>query len=564
VTLGATAKTVGFAISNNLTGALVGGEPALYSVLRLLPPVAVGLAVMWGGNKLIEHAQGNKHLDTTAEAIKKINDRLRETPQWWIQRGMTPPKTTTDTILDYLKNLDAQKPRAETKAPPLLRPNPEELKKQAEKVAEEQQKLRDITRELYLRMADDRQAAFVKLEEDYRHINELTKTSVTARNEAKRLADAAYLQTIREINEREREEELKHQRLLGEMEYHEMQERAKRNIKLMREWYLEPVLAQMKAEEEAEKQRLEAERRRKENAQNAMGAGEAIGRAVDLSRRGRIGRTVGLDAQQQLSDVQRIMQDRLNELEGRSHLGMEEIKEVIQLRTELEKLNRINLSPFQRQMLTAAERLQDFTQVPMDPFHQALQGLQDHVIEFAGQAGQAFASFFSDIVSGQEGAGKKLLAAFIGMIGQMLVQQGVLLIQAGIGHVALSHVFPYSLWLRASDGYKAIATGIALAAIGGTMMGASAAMSQSAQSESGSSYQSAAPQQATTSTNQVQVISVGAPRGPQSLGQASAQQQQPQPIELRVKVESKDSHIINVVAKNVNDNGRLRTVIQNA
>jgi hypothetical protein len=97
------------------------------------------------------------------------------------------------------------------------------------------------------------------------------------------------------------------------------------------------------------------------------------------------------------------------------------------------------------------------------------------------------------------------------------------------------------------------------------MMGASSAMSQSSHSGSGGSSQSAAPQQAgSSSTNQVQVISVGAPRGPQNIGQAGAQQQQQQPIELRVKVESNDSHIVKVIANDVNNNGRLRTVIQNA
>ena len=64
----------------------------------------------WGGNKLLEHAQGNKQLDTTAEAIKKINARLRETPEWWIQHGMTPPKSRIDTIVDYIKTLDTKKP----------------------------------------------------------------------------------------------------------------------------------------------------------------------------------------------------------------------------------------------------------------------------------------------------------------------------------------------------------------------------------------------------------------------------------------------------------------------
>jgi hypothetical protein len=103
-------RNVSFAFSNGLTGALVGTEVVLANIARLLPPVAAGLAVWWGGNKLLEHAQGNKQLDTTAEAIKKINARLRETPEWWIQHGMTPPKSRIDTIVDYIKTLDSKKP----------------------------------------------------------------------------------------------------------------------------------------------------------------------------------------------------------------------------------------------------------------------------------------------------------------------------------------------------------------------------------------------------------------------------------------------------------------------
>lgn len=105
-------RNVSFAFSNGLTGALVGTEVVLANIARLLPPVAAGLAVWWGGNKLLEHAQGNKQLDTTAEAIKKINARLRETPEWWIQHGMTPPKSRIDTIVDYIKTLDSKKPAA--------------------------------------------------------------------------------------------------------------------------------------------------------------------------------------------------------------------------------------------------------------------------------------------------------------------------------------------------------------------------------------------------------------------------------------------------------------------
>jgi hypothetical protein len=147
-------RTVAFAISNGLTGALVGAEVALAAVARLIPPVAAGLAVWWAGNKLLEHAQGNKNLDTTAEAIKKINQRLRETPEWWIQRGMTPPKTTKDTIIDYLKTLDSRKAPEK----PKHEPTDAELDRM---LADRKTRLQaeKTSQEYYMRAVEDRKGA---------------------------------------------------------------------------------------------------------------------------------------------------------------------------------------------------------------------------------------------------------------------------------------------------------------------------------------------------------------------------------------------------------------------
>ncbi len=96
---------------------MLGAEVAVAGILQLLPPVAAELAIWWGGNKLLEHAQGNKHLNTTGETIKRINDRLRETPEWWLQQGMAPPKTNRqsvqDSVLDYTRNLEPKKPKPE-------------------------------------------------------------------------------------------------------------------------------------------------------------------------------------------------------------------------------------------------------------------------------------------------------------------------------------------------------------------------------------------------------------------------------------------------------------------
>jgi hypothetical protein len=203
--------------------------------------------------------------------------------------------------------------------------------------------------------------------------------------------------------------------------------------------------------------------------------------------------------------------------------------------------------------------LERLNQIGMDPFHQTMAAMKASVADFAGEAGHAFAGFFADLVSGQENAGKKFLAAFVGMIGQMLVKQGVLLIQAGIGHVAMASLFPYMYFLRASDGYKAIAVGAMLTAAGGVMVGAASAMAQTNQAGSAASFQQAVPRP--TSGQQVQVIQVGAPGRSQSAGLTAAQ---PAPVKHEVVVRLDKGLIAREAAKDIRNNGPLRVAVLGA
>lgn len=68
----ATISTVWYASQAGLTGALMGGEVALYGVARAAPFAGVALAGIWAGDVLIRHAQGNKNLDTTKENLKGV------------------------------------------------------------------------------------------------------------------------------------------------------------------------------------------------------------------------------------------------------------------------------------------------------------------------------------------------------------------------------------------------------------------------------------------------------------------------------------------------------------
>jgi hypothetical protein len=204
--------------------------------------------------------------------------------------------------------------------------------------------------------------------------------------------------------------------------------------------------------------------------------------------------------------------------------------------------------------------MQRLNEIKMDGFHGALLALRDRVLEFAGQAGEAFASFFADLVSGQESAGKKFLAAFIGMIGQVLVAHGAFMITLGAAEViAAMGLGPWSGGASAAHGFAMIAKGAALAAVGGIMAGAASSMAQTNQAGAGGSFQENTPRP--TAANQVQVSEVGAVGRAQNPGQAS----QPVYGELRVKLEPPKGWVVSEIKDAYrNNNATLRTVIQNA
>ncbi len=218
------------------------------------------------------------------------------------------------------------------------------------------------------------------------------------------------------------------------------------------------------------------------------------------------------------------------------------------------------LTALQQQMLQLREEIGRLNGVKLDGFSAVLAVLKTQVAEFAGSATQAFAAFFADMVSGQQDAGKKFLAAMLGLLGQMLVRIGTMMVELGVAEMILASS-PFTAWATGSTHAHAqitIAKGVAIAAAGGVMMGAASAMaSTNSGGAAGSSSQQDVPRP--TSPQQVQVIQVGAAGRAQNIGQAAAAQ----PVELRVKVESNDSHIVRVVEKNAGANGRLRVVMQN-
>ncbi len=419
-----------------------------------------------------------------------------------------------------------------------------------QKLNEQLKTYHDLLVQISLRNATPEERAAAQFTADWEAIEKLTMIGTERRAALQRAAQDAYIRSLEEIDRKAEEETRQHQLAMGEMELEGQQRRAKQMIAFLDLIYLAPVKAQ-----------AEAERKAKDEAQKAASATEAMARAIELSRKGKIGRNVGSDALQYQAELERTMRTRLDELNSRPNRSMEDINEIVRLSTELEKLQRMNLSPLGRQIAELGEQASRLNELKMDGFRGVLQALKDNVIEFASQAGQAFSAFFSDLVSGQENSAKKFLAAFLGMIGQVITNVGVMMLTLGTAELLAS--WGFGVWAGGANPAHAkamIVKGAALAALGGIMQGAASGLAGTNQAGAGGSFQENVPRP--TSANQVQVIQVGAAGRAQNPGQAS----QPQVYgELRVKVEPPKGWVVSEIKDAYrNNNATLRTVIQNA
>lgn len=234
-------------------------------------------------------------------------------------------------------------------------------------------------------------------------------------------------------------------------------------------------------------------------------------------------------------------------------------QEFRRIQEQLRASNDRNTPEWIKPLREAHIELQKLNQIGMDPFHQTMSAMKNSVIDFAGQAGQAFANFFSDLLSGQEGAGKKLLAAFVGMIGQMLVKNGVLLIQVGMAEMALASTM-VGRFMGASHaaGAHAVAIGMIQAAIGGAMVGVASSMAQTnSASQSGTTFQNV-PR--ATSSTQTQVIQVGAAGRAQSASETATSTTVKHELVLKLD----KGVIVDTVKSNLRQNGELRMVVARA
>ena len=144
----------------------------------------------------------------------------------------------------------------------------------------------------------------------------------------------------------------------------------------------------------------------------------------------------------------------------------------------------------------------------------------------------------------------------------MLVHMGVILIQSGIAEIALAQTLVGRLMgASVAGGIKALAVGALLAAVGGAMEGAASAMTQNSSASSSAASGGSSSTQSSSSSSSPVVYMVGAPKGPQTPGQASGQLKG----ELTLKIQPPKGWVAQEVIREVGGNNQqLRAVIQNA
>jgi hypothetical protein len=206
------------------------------------------------------------------------------------------------------------------------------------------------------------------------------------------------------------------------------------------------------------------------------------------------------------------------------------------------------LQEYERQVAEMQNRMRRMTVEIFTDLDTRFQG-------FFSVAADGWVNFWKDLASGQEGSGKKLLAVFVGWIGKLLVQWGMMLMQAGLGEIALATtLFGKLMGASVANGAKLLVIGAAIAAAGGILQGAASNLAQTNQAgSSGSSFQNV-PRP--NNNNPVQVIRVGRP------------EDEGRPAAARdlgtLKIDVPQGFVVKHVRDNIRANGELRTIMASA
>jgi hypothetical protein len=399
------------------------------------------------------------------------------------------------------------------------------------KLNDELKKFAELHREIQGRGASPGRRALIQLGDDFRKIDELERVSIEKRNKLKFDAIAAFQREMKNIRIQDLDEEARRNQELDRMG-------ADRTRVDSEEFARQAAVfdaagqARLKNEQQERtwtalviKWAKERSEGRSKEIDSILDLAGALERQADMARRGRLGDLQASAGQRELPVHLERLRREIQLLRSQPMLSPQQLEQLDKLYDALDRLNRLNLSPFR----------------------QALQVTRDDVNNMGAEITSSFGEFWADLVSGQENAGKKFLAALLNVVANELMIRALRLTALAIERAAEFNFVGAA---------KAAAGAAAIAALGGVLKGTAAnlANTSSAAGAQGS-FQQNVPRP--VGGEAVRVIDVGRPGG--------QQQQQQQPRELGVvRIEMAEGLVAREVDKNIRSNGKLRFAVRNA
>ena len=265
------------------------------------------------------------------------------------------------------------------------------------------------------------------------------------------------------------------------------------------------------------------EQERQKETSRVIATANTVARAVEMAQAGKLSASIGQQSLAQIPGQVAQIRAKIAELESQGVVSPEQLDQLTRLREALEKLNTLDMSPMKAMI---------------GDLHQSL-------VNMSNATTNAFAQFWSDMVSGQKDSGKRFLAAMLEMVANELMIRAMRLTALAIERACM--------WDFAGAA-KAAAGAAAMALLGGSLKGVASSMTSSASSGAGASSGSSSQ---SSNSSAPQVISVGRPNS----DQASSQSSQPKQLGI-ITLRLDRGVIVDEVKSNIGNNGVLRTVIQ--
>lgn len=409
----------------------------------------------------------------------------------------------------------------------------------AETAAADQKKLNEqleIYKQLSLQMinvlADDEGKLAVKYLDIFRQINALSLISQAKRNSLMLEAEKAHSAELAKIVEKRAADERsfldEQQKMEAKVQMANAKEQIDAYTTLIDSLTGEAARRQQalfdKVIDDANKKR---EEQLKKEISDAVSAASAIEKALAGVEAGKLSPAIGQQALGNIPVVIDQLKAKLAQLEKQPVFGEEQITQILKMKEAIEKLNKLNMSPFRR----------------------TLSDLKDSLKSMAQDSTKAWAQLWSDLVTGQENAGKKFLAALLQMAAQELLVLSVRM--AGYALAAAA-----ALDFAGAARYAAAAAGIA--ALSGILSGIASNLAQSASKSTPAAATAGPGGGSSTGSSNPTVIDVNQVGGSANRGQGNSGGNSQHTVTIKLE----KGMIVDAAATDIRQNGKLRTVIQ--